>query len=146
MRSASKSNIYFFYETGINLRQRTALKEFIALIFKKEGRELESLNYIFCTDKRLLAINKEYLQHDFFTDIITFELSPRNQPVTGEIYISIDRIKENAQNLKESSQKELHRVIFHGALHLCGYKDKTTREKKLMREKEDYYLSKYAKL
>jgi rRNA maturation RNase YbeY len=145
MPAASKSNIYFFYEASVNLRQRTALKEFITLIFKKEGRKLESLNYIFCTDQRLLSINKEYLQHDFFTDIVTFELSPRNQPVTGEIYISIDRIKENARNLKESFQKELLRVIFHGALHLCGYKDKTAREKTLMREKEDYYLSKYAK-
>jgi len=146
MPSPSKSNIYFFYEIKPPLRQRTALKGFIAYIIKKEKHRVEYLNYIFCADKRLLEINKQYLNHDFYTDIITFELSAPGQPIQGEIYISIDRVKENARNLEEPANKELLRVIFHGALHLCGYKDKTKNEKETMRQKEDYYLNKYLQI
>src|SRR5262245_54377015 len=124
MSSSSKSKIYFFFQTPVSLRDRTKLKTFIAGIFKKEKRRLAYLNYIFCTDKQLLEINRQYLKHDFYTDIITFELSEKDQPVQGEVYISIDRVKDNALNLDERVNKELHRVIFHGALHLCGYSDK----------------------
>lgn len=143
MSSSSKSKIYFFFQTQVNLRDRTRLKRFIESIFQKEKKKLSSLNYIFCTDKQVLEINRQYLKHDFYTDIITFELSPPMQPIEGEIYISIDRVKDNARGLNEKLNKELHRVIFHGALHLCGYSDKGKKEILKMRGKEDECLQKY---
>ena len=141
--SLSKSKVYFFYQ-GVKsgLQSRTKLKKFIELIFKKEGRPLLSINYIFCTDKALLEINKQFLKHDFYTDIITFDLSESDE-IAAEIYISVDRVRDNASLLGVSFKSELHRVIFHGALHLCGYGDKTKGQKAEMREKEDYYLRKY---
>jgi probable rRNA maturation factor len=142
--SSSKSSIYFFYELPVNLRSRTVLKQFIQSIFTREKKSLKYLNYIFCSDKRLLDINRQFLEHDYYTDIITFELSLFKAPVEGEIYISVDRVKENAREMNVSFTHELHRVIFHGALHLCGYKDKTKVEKIQIRQKEDYYLSQYA--
>lgn len=145
MYSSSASPVSFFYETPVSLKNRTPLKHFIETIFKKEKRKLSGLNYIFCSDKRLLEINRQFLQHDYYTDIITFELSAPGAPVEGEIYISIDRVRDNAQNHDSSLIKELHRVIFHGVLHLCGYKDKTAQEERAMREKEDHYLNLYFK-
>ena len=138
-----ESKIYFFFERRVSLPNRTKLKEFIEIIFKKEKRKLCRLNYVFCTDNDLLAINREYLKHDDFTDIITFKLSPEPMPIEGEIYISIDRIRENALIFKESMNRELHRVIVHGALHLCGYGDSLSTEKERMRKKEDFYLGLY---
>jgi probable rRNA maturation factor len=91
----------------------------------------------------VLEINKQYLAHDYFTDIISFELSAPDSPAEGEIYISIDRVRDNAKTIGEPFYRELHRVIFHGTLHLCGYKDKTAAQKKLMRQKEDEYLTSY---
>ena len=143
MSSSTKSKIYFFFQTPVNLRYRTRLKKFIESIFKKEKKNLSNLNYIFCTDKQLLEINRQYLKHDFYTDIITFELSPKNQPIVGEIYISVDRVKDNALSLGEPQYSELHRVIFHGALHLCGYRDKDKKEILKMRGMEDEYLQQY---
>jgi probable rRNA maturation factor len=143
MSSSSKSKVYFFYETPVQLRNRTFLKRFLEAIFKAEGLELECLNYIFCTDNRILAINQQFLQHNYFTDIITFGLSHKNQPIQAEIYISSDRVKENSRTLKEPFKRELLRVIFHGALHLCGYDDKTASEKRKIQAKEDFYLKKY---
>ena len=91
-----------------------------------------------------MEINRQFLKHDYYTDIITFDLSDTNA-IHAEVYISIERVKENATTLKASFKSELHRVIFHGALHLCGYKDKSDTEKKKMRQKEDVYLSCYFK-
>ena len=143
--SSSKSKVYFFFQgVKANLANRTKLKKYIELIFKKEGIQLESINYIFCSDKALLEINRQYLNHDFFTDIITFDLSESNK-VRAEIYISVDRVKENALDLGVSIKSELHRVIFHGVLHLCGYKDKNSLEKEKMRAKEEFYLTGYRK-
>ncbi|HEV7780640.1 MAG TPA: rRNA maturation RNase YbeY [Chitinophagaceae bacterium] len=142
--SPSKSKIcFFFQDTSPALKNRSELKKFIGSIFKKEGKELESLNYIFCTDKALLEINRQYMGHDYYTDIITFELSKKGGPVQGEIYISIDRVRENAQTHQQSFKSEIHRVIFHGTLHLCGYADKTPKDSKKMRSKEDSYLLSY---
>lgn len=104
--------------------------------------KLTSLNYIFCTDKFLLNINRKYLDHDDYTDIISFDLSSDKGEVEGEIYISLDRVKDNAKKFGRSFKEEVARVLFHGALHLCGYKDKTKSQKKQMREKETYYLLK----
>lgn len=135
--------VHFFYEVPVSLKQRGVLKEYIASIFKKEGFKLNSLNYIFCSDDRLLEINKQFLHHDYYTDIITFELSDPQNPVEGEIYISVDRVKDNSRLIRESFIQEIHRVIFHGALHLCGYSDKTHKQRGVMREKEDFYLRGY---
>lgn len=98
---------------------------------------------MFCSDEFLLQINREYLQHDYYTDIITFDLSDPGGPVRGEIYISVDRVRENAKDLGTTLRKELLRVIFHGALHLCGYKDKTRQEQARMRDLEEKYLALY---
>ena len=136
---------FFFQHPGVTLREKNRLKIFIQRIFQREKRSLDGLNYIFCSDKELLGINQEFLGHDFFTDIVTFELSEIPGKIQGEIYISIDRVKENAKNLGVSFKSELHRVIFHGALHLCGYGDKTKGEKEEMRIKEDQYLASYFK-
>ena len=125
--------------------KKTKLKSFIEQIFKKEKKALDGIAYIFCSDDMLLQMNRDFLQHDYFTDIITFGLSDKNQPIEAEIYISIDRVKDNAQQLGITYQNEMLRVIFHGALHLCGYKDKKKSETLLMRQKEDQYLLLYSK-
>ncbi|HTR31436.1 MAG TPA: rRNA maturation RNase YbeY [Puia sp.] len=129
---------HFLKKIGINHRQK--LKATLAGLFKKEGKRLAELQYIFVSDDRLLEINRQFLQHDDYTDIITFPLSSSGEPVSGEIYISVDRIRENAREFGCTIQTELLRVIFHGALHLCGHNDKTAAEKKIMRQLEDKYL------
>ncbi len=108
-----------------------------------EGIKKVKLNYICCSDEYLLTINKQFLDHDTFTDIITFDLSETDAELVGEIYISVDRVKENAAKFGVSYLNELHRVIFHGALHLCGYTDKTAADKQEMRRQEDICLAAY---
>ena len=138
---------FHFLDKGVYLTHRKKLKAFIASLFKKEKKSFVSLDYIFCSDEYLLNINKSYLRHDFYTDIITFDLSDTASSgrgaIAGEVYISLDRVRDNAGNFDASLKKELHRVIFHGALHLCGYKDKTSGDSQLMRQKEDEYLQLY---
>ena len=146
MASLSKSKVCFYYQTPVSLRKREILKKFIEKIFRSENRRLTALNYIFCPDSEILRINKEFLKHDYYTDIITFEFSGKGAPIEGEIYISIERVKENAKTIGDTLTKELHRVIFHGALHLCGYKDKTQKEIKRIRKREDFYLDNYFKV
>ena len=126
-------------------KQKEILKRFIETIFLKEKKKLAEINYVFCTDAMLLEINQNFLQHDYYTDIITFGLSEKNQPIEAEIYISIDRVKENAKDLSITYQQEMLRVLFHGALHLCGYKDKSKADIKVMRTKEDFYIGLYNK-
>jgi len=127
------------------LPNRTELKTFIRGIFKREGKKMEGLLYIFCDDRYLLDINKRYLKHEDFTDIISFDLSSDPTLIHGEIYISVERVRENAAKLGVSFKEELHRVVFHGALHLCGYKDKLKSDQLIMREMEDRYLGLYFK-
>jgi probable rRNA maturation factor len=142
MVQSSKSRIQFHYLTrNFQFPERNRLKDFIRSLFKKEAKVLGELSYIFCTDEYLLEMNRQFLNHDTYTDIITFPLSGKGEPISSEIYISIDRVKQNAEEYQVSTYHELLRVVFHGALHLCGYKDKSTKDIKLMREKEDYYLS-----
>jgi len=129
----------------VTLTNRTALKAFIDKAIKKEGLGIERLQYIFCSDKYLLGINKSYLQHDYYTDIISFDLSETKGKLIGEVYISIDRVKDNAKTHKTSLKEELLRVIFHGALHFCGYKDKNPADIKKMRSQEDKWLKYYLK-
>jgi probable rRNA maturation factor len=136
---------FHFLDVSLTLTNRLKLKSFIQSIFTKEKQPLSSLTYIFCTDDYLLGMNKQFLNHDTYTDIITFTLSNPKQPVEGEIYISIDRIKENAITHQTTLAQEIHRVIFHGALHLCGYTDKTKVAKIVMRQMEDKCLKEYFK-
>ena len=128
------------------LKNRVALKSFIEKRVKKEGLSIESLNYVFCSDKYLLEINKQFLDHNFYTDIISFDLSEEPGKLIGEVYISVDRVKENAKTHGASFTEELLRVIFHGALHFCGYKDKKPSDSKKMRQMEDLWLTAYMKL
>ena len=132
-------------DKNTTLANRTALKAFIEKAIKKEGLRIERLQYIFCSDKYLLGINKSYLQHDYYTDIISFDLSETKGKLIGEVYISIDRVKDNAKTHKTSLKEELLRVIFHGALHFCGYKDKKPSDIKKMRSQEDKWLKSYLK-
>jgi probable rRNA maturation factor len=144
MISPSQSKVCFFFDTvKVTLTNRIELKHFIEQLFRKEGKKLHSLNYVFCSDKKLLQVNQDYLKHNYYTDIITFDLSPLGAPTVGEIYISVDRVKDNAQQLGVSFRSEIHRVIFHGALHLCGYDDKNKTQIQEMRRLEDKYLHLY---
>lgn len=126
-----------------NLKDKLLLKTFLASIFAKEKTEFKSVSYIFCTDDYLLKLNQKYLSHDTLTDILTFTLSGTSLPIVSEIYISVERVKENATELNVTYESELRRVMIHGILHLCGYEDLSDAEKSEMRLKEDYYLSKY---
>ena len=136
----TRVQFHFLVQTSLQTRKR--LKAFIVSMFSNENRSCESLQIIFCSDKSLLAINKEFLGHDYYTDIITFNLGSERR-IEGEIYISVDRVKENARMLHQRISKELHRVIFHGVLHLCGYKDKFDKDIRLMREMEERYIREY---
>jgi probable rRNA maturation factor len=141
---ATTPKVHFHYiHSGVSLPERSRLKLFIASLFKKEKKRLSELHYIFCSDDYLLEINQQYLKHDYYTDIITFSLSDASQPINAEIYISVDRVRDNARQFNSSLKNELHRVIFHGALHLCGYKDKLDKEKSRMKKMEDKCLLLY---
>lgn len=138
------TSVQFFYpEVSFAFRNRKKLKSFLVMLFKQEGFVLKQLNIIFCTDKALLEMNRKFLKHDYFTDIITFPLSDKKQPIEAELYISVDRIKENARINNETFTRELHRVIFHGCLHLLGYNDKSSQQIKRIRERESHYLRLY---
>ena len=138
-------DISFNFIETITLNNRSLLKGFIKDIFKREKKRATSLSFVFCSDDYLLQINKTYLQHNYYTDIITFDLSnPSHNEIEGEIYISVETIRSNSQRFNTSIKSELHRVIFHGILHLCDYKDKNTAHQKIMTKKEDFYLAKYA--
>lgn len=146
MASTNTPPIEFHFLVPFPLRQRRKLKTFIFSIFRSEKTRLENLHYIFCSDDYLLNINRQFLNHDFYTDIITFNLASKNEPISAEIYISVDRVKDNARSLNLSAHQELLRVMFHGVLHLCGHKDKTRDQIRLMRQKEDFYLRKFERM
>jgi probable rRNA maturation factor len=144
MAENTEEKIQFHYlVTNFYFPNRRKLKSFISSLMRREGQKLGRISYIFCSDHYLLEINKHYLKHDTYTDIITFGLSPKGEPITAEVYISIERVRENAGLFNASFINELHRVIFHGALHLCGYTDKTKAARQTMRERESFYLNKY---
>ena len=132
-------------DKSTSLRFRTKLKAFINQQCLKEGVHIETLQYVFCSDKFLLDINTRYLNHNFYTDIISFDLSDKRGQLVGDVYISIDRVKENAKTEGQLYIHELLRVIFHGALHFCGYKDKKPADVKRMRSMEDKWLKAYLK-
>lgn len=137
-------NIQFNYLVPVpELINRTKLKSFLKSMGKKEGYALSSLRVIFCSDEQLLKMNQQFLDHDYYTDIITFPFNSSGEPIEAELYISVDRTRDNAANLGVSKSTELHRVIFHGLLHLLGYKDKLKADQEIMRVKEDFYLARY---
>jgi len=133
--------IQFFYE---NLPEsvNTEYKKWLEDLILSEEKKLGEINYIFCDDEYLLKINQDYLQHDYYTDIITFDYV-KGKTISGEIFVSLQRISDNASTLSRNYEEELRRVLAHGILHLCGYKDKTEEEELQMRGKEDHYLAKY---
>ncbi len=138
-----KENIYFINnDITFTLRNKKQLREWIGYAVHEEKKYTGTLTYIFCTDEYLLSINEKYLKSTYLTDIITFDYT-EDKIISGDMLISINRVKENAKTFKTTFQQELMRVMIHGILHLCGYKDKTQKEKELMKEKEDYYLNKY---
>jgi rRNA maturation RNase YbeY len=137
---------FFEEEVKFKLLNKNKYKRWLKGIAYQEGYSIGDLNYIFCSDEYLYEINVQYLKHETYTDIITFDHRESPIEISGEIYISIDRVKENASSLNESFEKELNRVISHGMLHLCGYKDKSKSEKHKMRTKEEDAISILEKL
>jgi probable rRNA maturation factor len=138
----SKASIHFFTEdTTYTLKKKTIIKDWIKSVIASEGYVLQELNFILCSDEYLLRINLDYLNHDTYTDVITFDNSEVLKTIVGDIFISIERVQENAKQIKVSTANELCRVMIHGTLHLLGYKDKTKAEKSKMTEMEDHYLS-----
>lgn len=141
-----RPGIFFHYMADpFRFPDRSRLKRFLERQIRKEGRATEAIHYIFCTDEYLHQINLQYLAHDTYTDIITFPLSKKGKPLVADIYISVDRVRDNASNFNTTFLPELYRVIFHGALHLCGYKDKTAKETVAMRKMEDDWLRLYVR-
>jgi len=132
---------FFTEEIDFLLPHPRKTSAWIKAVIHKEKKHLSAINYIFCNDKYLLRLNQGFLKHSTLTDIITFDNSTQSGIIEAEIYISINRVSENAKKFKASFDEELHRVIIHGVLHLLGFKDKKPTEKALMRKKEEAYLS-----
>jgi rRNA maturation RNase YbeY len=128
--------ISFNYELDFKLDNEAAFSSWISLVIRSESKKEGDINYIFCDDDYILEINKQYLNHDYYTDIISFDYSVGNE-LHGDVFVSIERIRENATDFNVTFDEELKRVIIHGVLHYCGYKDKTSEEEGLMRLKED---------
>jgi len=128
--------IYFNYETDFQLDNEVIYEQWISAIVRSEGKEEGEINYIFCDDEYLLKLNVDYLDHDALTDIISFDYSEGNF-LQGDIFISVERVKENATEFNVSFEEELKRVLAHGILHYCGYKDKSPEDEVVMRQKEE---------
>ena len=135
--------VYFFKEDiRFRLQHREDLKKWVTKIIRQSNFQPEEINYIFCSDNYLLALNKKFLDHNTYTDIITFDNSPEKKKISGDIFISYERVKANAEKFKTGLADELHRVMIHGVLHLLGYNDKTKKDKLDMRQAEDHWLGK----
>ncbi len=138
------SSIRFYNaDKKLVIKNKKLLSSFIPSVFFNENKSLDSLSIISCSDDYLLDLNKQFLNHDYYTDILTFDLS-KGEGIVGEIYISLDRVKENSVVHLSSFQDEFYRIVFHGVLHLCGYLDKTSIEKARMTDKEDFYLDQFS--
>jgi len=138
---------HFINEPPINyqLKNKTILRKWVVNTIQNERKQLIQLNFIFCNDEYLLGLNQKYLNHNYYTDILTFDNSDKKIEIEGDIFISLNRVRENAKINKTNLLNELARVMIHGVLHLCGHKDKSTSQQKNMRAKEDFYLKKLAK-
>ena len=132
-----------FFKEGVSFRmnKQEALRKWITLAAKKEGYNIEQLNYIFCSDRYLKKMNVSYLNHNYYTDIITFDNSVEKKRIIGDVFISIDTIKYNATEYKTTFENELARVMIHGLLHLVGYSDRSPKDQKKMSSMEDFWLS-----
>ena len=134
--------IHFHFQKPTSLLNRRLLKSFISDIFEKEEKEVGQIDFVFCDNAYLLGINQTFLKHDYFTDVVSFNLTDTgSSKIEGEIYISVDMVRENSVRFKVSFARELTRVIFHGILHLCGYDDLKQRDKLLMKRKENFYIA-----
>ena len=135
-------NIRFFTEDiPFQIKQKKRIKKWIDSVVKQNKKQTKSINYIFASDRFVLDINQKYLNHNTFTDIITFNNSSDKDIIEADLFISVERVRENAHNLNTQFIEELHRVMIHGILHLVGYDDKTDEEKTEMRKKENHYLA-----
>lgn len=132
--------IQYFFENVEEITLPENCSEWIKKLILDEEKKVGNINYIFCDDEYLLKVNQDFLNHDYYTDIITFDYV-KGKTISGDIFISLTRISENASTLSSSFEKELLRVLAHGVLHLCGYKDKSDEEQKEMRAKEDFYIN-----
>lgn len=143
MKSKSESILFFKEDVQFRLNGQEALRKWIQKIVRREKKKCGDLNFIFCSDAYLLKMNKEYLDHNYFTDIITFDNSTDKAILQGDIFISADRVRENAKTFSVTFDNELRRVMIHGVLHLCGYKDKTKKDQLAMKQAEDRSLALY---
>lgn len=135
-----ESKISFESIGTFSLKTEATVTKCIKALAKHELREIGDIIFVFCDDNYLHKINLEFLDHDTYTDIITFDYSVGNE-IISEIYVSVDRVAENAKKYNQTFENEIHRVMIHGALHLCGYNDKLSEDKQIMRDKENHYLS-----
>ena len=132
--------VQFFFENIEEITIPSLTKDWLQNLISSENKKLGEINYIFCDDEHLLQVNRDFLQHDYYTDVITFDYV-KGKTISADIFVSLPRISDNAKSLSKDFNSELLRVLAHGVLHLCGYKDKTEDEILEMRSKEDYYLS-----
>jgi probable rRNA maturation factor len=132
-------------ETTFNLKNKLKIRNWVKAILETEGKSAGDITYIFCNDEYLGGMNEKYLKHNTLTDIITFDYSEKEK-LSGDIFISIERVKENAGSFNTTLNEELGRVMAHGVLHLSGYKDKSPDDKKMMKSKEDFYLTSFPNL
>ena len=132
---------FFNEDVPYKLTRKKATRQWLKQQAEAEGYTVGDLNYIFCSDDYVLQVNRDYLQHDYYTDIITFDQSEEEDKIEGDIFISVDRVAENAQQIGVSAEQEMRRVLAHGMLHLCGYGDKTDEEAAQMRAKEEEWMN-----
>ena len=132
--------VSFNFDNSFNLKDRLKIKRWIKQVVENAGFKVGDVSYIFCSDEKILEVNKQYLNHDFYTDIITFDYVEKDI-INGDIFVSTDRVKENAKEFGVAFEEELHRVIIHGILHLLGQEDHTPQQQKQMRKKENEALS-----
>lgn len=135
--------INYFFENIDPKKIDSNISNWLEDLILSENKKLGDINYIFCDDEYLLKVNQDYLDHDYYTDIITFDYV-KGKTISGDIFVSLPRILDNASTLSQDSEKEFRRVLAHGILHLCGYKDKTQEEESTMRQKEDFYINRYS--
>lgn len=137
---------FFNEDVPYKLLQKRLISQWLKQQAAQEGFTIGDLNYIFCSDEHVLQVNRDYLQHDYYTDIITFDQSEEEDLLEGDIFISVDRVADNASQLAIKPEQEMRRVLAHGMLHLCGYGDKTDEEEAQMRQKEDEWLKELQQL
>lgn len=137
---------FFNEDVPYKLLQKRVISQWLKQQATLEGFTIGDLNYIFCSDEHVLQVNRDYLQHDYYTDIITFDQSEEEDLLEGDIFISVDRVADNASQLAIKPEQEMRRVLAHGMLHLCGYGDKTDEEEVQMRQKEDEWLKELQQL